>query len=112
MKQPTLNTKIAQLHTRFVLEAPTDVMDDTGSVTRTYSVFATVWGRIIPKSGQLNYVADRQEQAISYRVDLRYRTGVTAAMRLRKGTRIFRILDVVDDDRRRFLTLECEENTP
>ncbi len=109
----TFARTIGALRTRLVLEAPIDVVDDMGGVSRTYQPLANVWGEIVQRSGDTRFLAGRQEEAITHRIRLRYRNGVNAQMRLRAGARIFTILAVFDtDERRRTLVCQCEEVKP
>lgn len=101
------------LRRRVTLEAPADLADDIGGATRAWAAVATLWARIETPRGATRLAADRLEQAIAHRVTLRWRDGVTGAMRLRIGARIFLIKAARDpDESRRSLVLDCEEATP
>ncbi|QLP98434.1 MAG: phage head closure protein [Rhodoblastus sp.] len=102
-----------RLRRRVTLEAPADVADDIGGATRGWVAVATLWADIESPRGATRLAADRLEQAIAYRVTLRWREGVTGAMRLRLGARILLIKAARDpDESRRSLVLDCEEATP
>lgn len=102
-----------RLRRRLTLEAPIDVADEIGGVTRGWSAISTVWAEIESPRGATRLAADRLEQAIAVRVTLRWREGVTIGMRLRFGARIFDIRSVRDpDESRRALVLDCEETGP
>ena len=99
-----------RLARRLVLEAPVDAADDIGGASRSWVVVATLWGEIESLRGETRLAADRLEQAITHRVTLRWRPGVTAQMRLRLGARVFVIRAARDpDESRRRLVLDCEE---
>src|SRR5918994_181816 len=71
---------------RFVLEMPVETPDGFGGVLRSFAPGPQLWGAIEMLSGGERHAAGRPEQAVTHRVRLRYRAGVTAAMRLTPGT--------------------------
>ena len=98
---------------RFVLELPLDSPDGFGGVIRTYAAGPQFWGAIEMIRGDEHVRAGRSEQAVTHRVRLRYRDGVTAAHRLACGPRRFQIRTASDPDgRRRELVCLVEEVTP
>ena len=104
---------IGALRARLTLEAPTDVMDDNGGFTRTFSTLATVWGEITPTRGWSSFDANQSEEVLTHRIRIRWCSDVSARNRLRLGARIFTIRKVLDEgENRRFLRLDCEEIRP
>lgn len=109
---------IAGLRRRLALEMPVDAPDDTGGVSRTYALLDTLWAKIAPAPATSRlvderYIADRMEQTVTHHITLRFRAGMTAAMRFRDGVRVFFIHAVEDpDEHRRFLVCRCEEIRP
>ena len=98
---------------RFVLEVPLESPDGFGGVIRTYAAGPQVWGAIELLRGDERVRAGRPEQAVTHRVTLRYRDGVTAAMRLTRGLRRFAIRSAADPDgTRRDLVCLVEEISP
>ncbi len=99
LRAPTLKaTPIGALSRRFVLELPVETPDGFGGVIRTYAAGPELAGAIQYLGGGERFRADRAEQAATHRVTLRYRAGVTAAMRLTLGTRCFAIRAASDPD--------------
>lgn len=97
---------------RFTLELPQESADGFGGVIRSYAAGPQLWGSIELVSGEERVRAGRPEQAATHRVRLRYRDGVTAAMRLAAGPRRFAIRSAADPDgRRRDLVCLVEEVT-
>jgi SPP1 family predicted phage head-tail adaptor len=92
---------------RFVLELPLESPDGFGGVVRTYAAGPQVWGAIEMLKGNERVRAGRPEQAVTHRVTMRYRDGVTAARRLTRGLRRFAIRAAADPDgeRRRLVCL-------
>jgi len=98
---------------RFVLELPLERPDGFGGVIRSYAPGPQVWGAIEMLSGAERVRAGRPEQALTHRVTLRYREGVTGAMRLTAGLRRFAIRTAADPDgSRRDLVCLVEEMKP
>jgi SPP1 family predicted phage head-tail adaptor len=95
---------------RFVLELPLERPDGFGGVIRSYAPGPQVWGAIEMLSGHERVRADRPEQSLTHRITLRYRDGVTGAMRLTSGLRRFAIRAASDPDgMRRDLVCLVEE---
>lgn len=103
-------TPIGARGRRFVLELPLESPDGFGGVIRTYTAGPQLWGAIEMLRGDERVRAGRPEQAVTHRVTLRYRDGVTSAMRLARGLRKFAIRSAADPDgRRRDLVCLVEE---
>ena len=104
---------IGALRRRLTLEAPVEIPDEIGGVTRTFAALASLWASVAPVSGQRLFVARRLEEDISHLIKIRWRDGVTAAMRFRLGPRIFQIRALHDvSQTRRYLVLYCREIRP
>ena len=98
---------------RFVLELPLESPDGFGGALRTYAAGPQLWGAIEMIRGDEQVRAARPEQAVTHRVRLRYRDGVTAAHRLTCGPRRFQIRAAADPDgMRRELVCLVEEVGP
>jgi SPP1 family predicted phage head-tail adaptor len=98
---------------RFVLELPLETPDGFGGVVRTYEAGPQLWGAIEIVRQDERERAGRPEQAVTHRVRLRWRAGVTGAMRLACGPRRFRIKAASDPDgARRDLVCLVEEISP
>ncbi len=91
-------TPIGARSRRFVLELPLERPDGFGGVIRSYAPGPQVWGAIEMLSGHERVRADRPEQSLTHRITLRYREGVTGAMRLTVGLRRFAIRMAADPD--------------
>jgi SPP1 family predicted phage head-tail adaptor len=97
----------------FVLELPLESPDGFGGVIRSFAAGPQVWGRMEMLSGTERTRADRPEQSLTHRITLRYREGVTGAMRLTAGLRRFAIRAASDPDgSRRDLVCLVEEMKP
>ena len=104
---------ISVLRSRLTLEAPVDVPDDTGGTSRSYLATGSFWGQISPAQGTDRFIGERMEESITHAIRLRFQPGLTAAMRLRLGARVFLIHGVEDiDEHHRFVLCQCEEIKP
>ncbi|WP_018264298.1 phage head closure protein [Methylosinus sp. LW4] len=102
--------KIGEMRLRMSLEAPVDMADDSGTMTRSYVALGAIWVKLTPLSAEARFVEDRQEMAIQWIAQARWRGDVTSEMRLVDGARELRIASAYDPDgRRRFLLCHCEE---
>jgi SPP1 family predicted phage head-tail adaptor len=98
---------------RFVLELPLERPDGFGGVVRSFAPGPQLWGAMEMLSGAERVRADRPEQSLTHRITLRYRDGVTGAMRLTSGLRRFSIRAASDPDgSRRDLVCLVEEIRP
>lgn len=87
-----------RLRHRVTIQSMTETQDGTtGAITETWSDVATVWAEIAPLSGR-EFVAARETQGqIDARVLIRYRSDVTAKMRLSAGGVYYDIHAVLPD---------------
>lgn len=70
----------------------------------------TVWASISPLSGREYFYAHQIKAEITHRIKTRYRTDVTAEMRIKYGERRFKIESIIDlGERHEFLEMLCRE---
>ncbi|WP_439573053.1 phage head closure protein [Phreatobacter sp.] len=101
------------LRHRLLLEGPVETPDGSGGTVRSFAGEASLWGLIQPLGGTEARQQDRLAQRLTHRILLRRREGLTAAHRLRRGTRLFDIRAVLEDvPKRGYLTCHCEETSP
>ncbi|NTJ41710.1 phage head closure protein [Agrobacterium larrymoorei] len=99
-----------QLTARLDLEAPDDVPDGQGGVTREWRFQRSLWAAIEPTTQSAYDRASAQGVTITHRVWLSFRDDIAAGMRFRKGARLFNIRLVMDpDETGRFIVCRCEE---
>ena len=102
--------RAATLRHRVILQSSAATADGGGGAATAWSDVATPWASIEPLRGAERMSAQQLESRLSHRVRLRHRDGVTTAMRLKFGTRIFNIRAVINPAMRdRLLELLCEE---
>lgn len=74
---------------------------------------ATVWAAIDPVSGREFYAAEQSQSEVTHKVRCRYRPGLTTAMRIKLGARLFEIVSIINwEERGESLLLMCKELVP
>jgi SPP1 family predicted phage head-tail adaptor len=93
------------------LEAPADVTDPIGGVTRSWAPVATLWAVLEPlPRGVERAEAQRAEGAATHRLIIRWRGDVSPAMRFAAPGKIYDVTTTYDPDgRRRDLVCLVEE---
>jgi SPP1 family predicted phage head-tail adaptor len=83
----------------------------TGEVTPSWVEVAKVWAAIEPLSGREFIAAAASQSEVTARVVIRYRPGVTSAMRLLHRGKLYNIQGVLADvdSGLDYLTLPCSE---
>ncbi len=105
-------TDPGQFNRRLTLEAPVEMPDGAGGVTRIYEAVATLWASVTPVSAREHSEAVQRGISITHRIGLRFSADITSRHRFRDGERIFRIVALRDrDGRKRFLQIEADEQT-
>ncbi len=85
-----------RLNRRVTLQQKSVTRDALGAEVVTWVDVATVWAEVSPYSGR-EFVALRQAQdEITTRITIRYRRGVTPAMRVVHGEAKYDIVHVID----------------
>ena len=79
------------------IQAPTDVQDSAGEITRTWATIARVPAGIEPLSAREFIAAQAQQSKVTARVVLRPVDGLSAAMRIVIGSKIYNIEGVLPD---------------
>lgn len=105
--------RIGELRHRLTLEAARGVADGGGGRADPWAnplTVASLWGKVEPLTGNERLHAMQIQDRVSHRIVIRHRAGVTPAMRIVFGDRVFNIRAVINvEERGRFLELLCEE---
>lgn len=105
-------TYIGQMRSQMAIEKATETTDATGAVVQTWSEIGLVWAYIRPLSGRELSDARQVEADVTHEVRMRYRSDLTARMRLTFRGRTLEILGLVNiDELDRELILTCVEVT-
>lgn len=88
------------LRHKITFQSATDVTDNLGGYTRTwsdtYDCFAAVW----PLKGTEALEAMKLEHKVTHKIRVRYRDNITADMRIKFGSRYFDIVGIINPDER------------
>jgi SPP1 family predicted phage head-tail adaptor len=97
------------LNRRLVLEAPVEVDDGAGGVTRSYETVATVWAQVTPMRMRADAAADSLAALVTHRIVVRAPCTINTLNRFRDGARILRVVAFRETADRRFLEIDAEE---
>jgi len=102
--------RAGNLRHKLEIQENTPTRNAVGEEVDSWTTVATVWASIEPLSGVELLNAQQVAAETTVRIGLRYRSGVTAAHRIKFGARIFDI-NVVSNvgERNRELQLLCKE---
>jgi SPP1 family predicted phage head-tail adaptor len=98
-----------ELDRRLVLEAPVEMDDGAGGVTRSFETVTTLWAQVTPARARSNVAADSLAALVTHRIIVRAPRAITTLNRFRDDTRIFRVVAFRETADRRFLEIDAEE---
>jgi SPP1 family predicted phage head-tail adaptor len=80
----------------------------TGEPDAQWADVATVWADVRPLQGRALFLAQQVESRVDTEIEIRYRAGINAAMRVTHDGDVYDILAVIDPDKRHIrLVLNC-----
>lgn len=105
-----------QLRERVTIQAATPTTDAGGGTSTAWSAIGTtptVSARVTPLTGEERASAQQIDARASHEVTIRYRTDVNASQRLSWESRLLYPVTpwLNHDERKRFLTATCREDT-
>lgn len=89
---------IGQLRHRISVQSETMATDASGGALPTYSTIDTRWAKIDPLEGRELYNAQQTVAGTTHKIAMRFYSGLTPKHRLLYGTRIFRIISVLNPE--------------
>jgi SPP1 family predicted phage head-tail adaptor len=99
-----------QLTKPIIIEELVESVTDSGGDDGEWGVKYQTKAAIAPASGSEIWYAARCQSVVSHSVTMRYKSDVTAAMRLRYRERVFNIRAVINiDEADQWLKLLCDE---
>lgn len=97
------------LDQRITLQTASIAKDAVGGPVESWSDVATVWAAVYDLTGKAINEALQVGSAVTRRVTIRWRSGVTAALRVKfADTRVAKVAFVREVGRKEFLELHCE----
>lgn len=104
--------RAGSLTSRLEVQEETRVKNGSGGYTSSWVKLKEIWALVRPASGRDLYWGQMLQQRITHTVTLRFDADITAKHRFRFGSRILRILSVVNlDERGKEQTCLCEETS-
>ena len=93
-----------------IIQQKVPTQKTSGEEKPVWTEVATVWGAAQPLRGQEYLEANRLQADLDIRFRIRYRPGITPAMRVKHGDRYFNIISVIHvNEQRREIQLMCKE---
>lgn len=101
--------RAGQLRERVTIQQKVVTQNAFGEEVITWTTFATTWADVEPLTGREFIEQARREAEISYKVTIRYRTGIVPYMRISWESKTLRIEAVMPDGIKRQIMLMCSE---
>lgn len=99
--------RAGELRHRCSLQCAQEVKGRGGSVVTTWLDVGKVWAEIMIPTGRVAVAADQLTAEITAEIRVRYRTDVTAGMRIVHGLMTYRIEAALPDNVQTMLRLLC-----
>lgn len=97
---------------RIEIQTATKTRAADGGVVRTWFTVATRWGSVAPINADETTNAEQIQRTRTHDVRMRYYSGLTAGQRLKVGSRVFNIAQILNPDERNIETqILCKEET-
>jgi len=98
------------LRHRVIMQKQLTEIDSFGSEINTWQDIATVWASVEPLKGREFFAAQKENAETTVRICVRYRTGISPAMRIKFDDKIYEIIAIIDVEERHIeLQLMCQE---
>lgn len=98
-----------QLNTRVVVQQQSTTPDALGQPVNTWSDLATLWADVRHTSGIEATKADAVASVVRASIRVRYRSDITAAMRVVHGSTTYSVIAVLPDvGGKEYVDLACE----
>jgi len=91
---------------QLIIENEVETADGCGGYYSNYQATDTIWAHICPVGANVNSSADTNENRITHKITVRFRSGVSAGTRFVTGSRRFYV-DTVHDPDESGRYLEC-----
>lgn len=92
--------RAGQLRQRITIQSKTTSQNGAGEPVETWATFHACWAKVSPLKGREYLEAATQQQAISHRVEIRHKDGITPEMQVLFGSRVLVVESVQNVDER------------
>lgn len=94
-----------QLDRRITIETAIESKENTGEITYTWIVFATVWARYMPIRGREYFAAQQINASIDATFRIRYIPNLTTVHRIKWDGKLWDIQSIIEIGRREGLDI-------
>jgi SPP1 family predicted phage head-tail adaptor len=102
--------EIGHFQDSIIIQSNTPTSDNGGGQTLVWATAYTVWAQIRPYRGRKVLFGGQLQSLTTHLIHIPYQTGITSAMRILFGARLFNIQDVDDvEEAHEFLEMTCIE---
>lgn len=103
--------KPGRMRHRIIIQQSTQTQNAYGEPVDSWSAFSDpLWAEVSPVQGREFWAQQQAQSEVTHRVRVRYVPGVTTAMRVMFGSRIFAVKSVIDvKEEHKELQLMCRE---
>jgi SPP1 family predicted phage head-tail adaptor len=97
-----LQIRAGEMRKRLELQEAVQTQGANGEVTTTWTTRSTVWGHVQPKGGMERFDVAKVEAQVTHAIIMRFRPDIalTPKWRIKFGTRIFNVANVINYDER------------
>jgi len=100
----------SKLRHRVIIQQNQPTINAFGEETEQWADIATVWAAVEPIKGREFFAAQKENAETTVRITIRYRTSITADMRILYGNKNYEINAIIDVEERHVeLQLMCQE---
>jgi len=101
--------RAGRLNRRVVIQQRLAAENELGEKVSGWSIVATVWAHIMQKSGMETIRSEMQMSVVDASIRIRYRSDITAGMRLMDGSTVYDIQAVIlDRQNKQYVDLVCQ----
>lgn len=81
---------------RIVIEQSARAADDMGQAIETWTTYATLWANVEPLRGRELFAAQAANSEATIKITMRYYSGVKAKWRVKHGTAVYEIMEMIN----------------
>jgi len=85
-----------RLRHRVIIEQVARSADALGEGAETWTTYATLWANIEPLRGREFFAAQAANSEVTARITMRYRAGISPKWRIKHGTAVYRIIEILN----------------